>query len=112
MLPVTPTQIHDWSKVDFDVLDFTDVQLQVLIDRAAAGVLGITGRTLATMPAELEPLAQEAIQLQTETLAYQAQPDYVETLADFDLISSFTAGPYSEQRRSVAEAIEAKALAT
>lgn len=113
MDPVTPADIDLWSQVDFPSLGFeTDAKLQVLIDRAIEDVMNITGRTLEGMPTTLDATAGLAIQLRVEQLAYQAQPDYVETLADFDLLASFSAGPYSEQRRGLGEAMEAKVLSS
>lgn len=109
----TPDEIRYWSSVDFDILGFGEVErMRVLIERATEDVMNITGRTLESMPPELLRTAQLAIQLRVEQLAFQSQPDYVETLADFDLISSFSAGQYSETRRSVGEAVQAKVLSS
>jgi hypothetical protein len=115
MTSPTAAEIRLWSLVDFNELGFTDdAKLQVYVDRAAAEVIDITGRVLGgldtTDDPNLIPLVQLAIQIRTEMLVHQAQPDYVETLADFDLISGFSAGPYSETRRGVGDAVAAKVL--
>ena len=44
---------------------------------------------------------EEAARMATEYTAYVSQPDIVETAADFNQIQSFSAGSYSETRRSV-----------
>lgn len=97
--------VRGWSKVDFDSLGYADdTDLQVLVDRASAMYVQITGRPMdSTMPVEFAPLAEQATQRMTEILAFQAQQDYAETLSDFQLLSNFSAGPYSETRRSLTE---------
>ena len=102
LLPPTVAQIEGWSRVDFTGLDqpFTDADLQVRIDRSVAELTAITGRLFDdTMPGPLVSIAQEAVQLRVEQMAYQEQEDYAETVSD-DLIQSFTAGNYSETRKS------------
>jgi hypothetical protein len=60
----------------------------------------ITGVTdFAAVAADDEPLAQQAITGLAELLTYQTSPEYMDTLSDWDLISSFSAGPYSETHR-------------
>jgi hypothetical protein len=46
----------------------------------------------------------------SQQLAMQATPEYLETLSDFDHIQSFSAGPYSETRRSPGDAMKARML--
>lgn len=115
MLEPTATDLALWSLVDFSSLGFSNpARLQVYIDRATAEIVNLTGRDLLSLnmtdDPNLIPLMQQAIQIRTEMLVHQAQPDYVDTLSDFDLIGSFTAGPYSEQRRSPGEAVQARTL--
>lgn len=101
-LPPTVEQIEQWSRVDFTALDqpFTDADLQIRIDRSVAELTAITGRLFdESMPAPLVSIAQEAVQLRVEQMAYQEQDDYSSTVAD-DQIQSFTAGNYSETKRS------------
>lgn len=113
---VTASDVRLWSLVDFGSLGFPattpDAKLQVYVDRAVASVTGVTKRPLTAVPDALVPLMQLAIQVRTEMLVAQAQPDYVETLADFDLIANFSAGPYSETRRGIGEAAQAKVLSS
>lgn len=91
-----------WSKVDFAGLDepFSDAELGVVLTRACDYVVAVTGRPIdATFPAPLVSLGEEAIQMRVEQMVYQAQPDYIETGAD-DEIQNFSAGTYSESRRT------------
>lgn len=107
----TAAQVRGWSKLDFDVLGYSDdADLQVLVDRANANFYNTTGRGFASIPAELEPLVGQAVQGLTEQAAYRAQEDNLETLSDFDLISSFGAGPYNETRRSPDEMMKARMI--
>lgn len=111
MIPPTAAEVREWSKLDFGTLDYgDDASLGVLVAQATAALILITGQNLASLDPALEPLAQQAIRGLTEQLAYQAQPDMIETLSDFDLIQSFNAGPYSETRRSAEDAIKARLL--
>jgi hypothetical protein len=71
----------------------------------------ITGVTdFAAVAADDEPLAQQAITGLAELLTYQTSPEYMDTLSDWDLISSFSAGPYSETHRNPEEARKARLL--
>lgn len=101
---VTVEDVKGWSRLDFEGLPepYDDDQLEVLVARASDYVADVTGRTFSTLPANLETTAEEAIQKRTEQLAIQSQPDSVETATD-ELIQSFTAGSYSETKRSLDE---------
>lgn len=112
MTSPTAAEIREWSKVDFGALGYADDDaLQLLIDRSAALFTQITFRPIdASLPTTLETVVNQVVQRMTEILAFQSQQDFVETLSDFQLISSFTAGPYSETRRSLTEIKEAKML--
>ena len=57
---------------------------------------------------DMEPLVDMVVRAKTENLAYQNQPDIIETAADFMLISSFSAGSYSETRRDIKDLKEAR----
>lgn len=106
MAAPTAADVRTWSRIDFDSLGYASGDpdgLEFLVERAAQYVTWATGRDWSSMPSELRKIAEEAVQLVTETLAYQSQEDIVETAADFMLISSFSAGSYSETRRSMAE---------
>ena len=112
----TAADIRDWSKVDFDSLGFEDdPALQRLIDRALGLFTRWTGQSWSTggvysnlAPAQgTEALAAGVLQTLTEFLAFRSQEDIAETLSDFDLISSFSAGSYSETRRGGKDAADA-----
>lgn len=105
------TAIIGWSKLDFGVLNYDETTLQVVVDRAIALVETITGRVLdATMPSGLDTIAQAVVQRMTEVYALQNQPEVLETLGDFELLSSFSAGSYSESRRSLTELRDARMI--
>lgn len=119
-MATTPTaaEIREWSKVDWADPDVdypppvgSDPDpLQLLVDRASAYVTFVTARGYDShLPTSLEPLLNQAVQMRTEQLAQMGKADNVETAGDFDLLSAFTAGAYSETRRSMADANEAKA---
>jgi hypothetical protein len=59
---------------------------------------------------EVQPLVEQAIQGLAELFTVQQSADYMETLADFDLLQSFSAGAYSETRRSPEDAQKARLL--
>lgn len=100
----TADDIRQWSIVDFGQLGFVDdSQLQRLIDRVAESVELTTGRTLDGLPDEFDKQMEQVIQMLVEQYAYQAQPDQIETASEFFLISSFSAGSYSETRRGLEE---------
>jgi hypothetical protein len=107
----TVAEVESWSKLNFSELEFADdAQMQVLIDRATENILNAAGRTLASMPENLVHTARHAIQMYVEQLALRAQPDVLETAADFDLIGSFSVTGYSETRRGIDEYVKAKFL--
>lgn len=71
----------------------------------------ITGLTFDAVSVDDEPSVLLALRGLAEMTAAQASPDYLDTLADFDLIQNFSAGPYSETRRSPEDAMKARRLA-
>jgi hypothetical protein len=98
------SDIREWTRVDLGPLGYgEDPALQVVVDRAVELVESMTGQTFAGMPAEYEDLARQVVQALVERWVFQAQEEYIETAADFSLISSFSAGPYSETRRGLGE---------
>lgn len=104
MAAPTADQILEWTKVDLASLGYTTPEeLGVLVERAIAFVENSTGQVFASMPSNFQKLAEQAVQVTVEMLAFQSQEDIAETLADFGLIQSFTAGGYSENRRSLTE---------
>jgi hypothetical protein len=115
----TPTAatVRARSKVDLDLLGYADDdELQILVDEAIALVQRWTGQRWGDdgtysnrAPASgTEPLAAKAVLRLVEFEAYRSSEDVQETLSDFDLISSFSAGDYSETRRSGKDAQEAR----
>lgn len=98
MIP-TPTQLIAWSDVDF----VDEEQVERLMERAISFIYAYTGAawkidgTFAGDPL-LESLAKSALQQLVETMSFQGA-DRAETMADFDIIQSFSAGGYSETRR-------------
>ena len=58
----------------------------------------------------LVPLMQQAIGLRTIQLVSQGAKDYLGTIADFDIIQSFSAGNYSESRKDAARRGEQKEI--
>jgi hypothetical protein len=99
----TAADVRTWSRIDFGALGYPEAtpdSLQVLVDRAVTYIGGVTGRVASDFPTgdPLTPIVEQAVQLRTEQLAYESQEDYVETSSD-DVVQSFTAGSYSEQRR-------------
>jgi hypothetical protein len=70
-----------------------------IVTQANAFVLLRTGwLTFPGVPDGYAPLVYAAIQGLTEMYVQQTTPEYLDTLSDFDLIQSFTAGGYSETR--------------
>lgn len=107
----TAAVVRAQSKLGFAELGYgDDVSLGRLVAAAIATLRRITGVSLDQVPEWQEPEFSLAIQGLTEQLAFQSQPENLETLADWDLIQSFSAGPYSETRRSPEEAFKARML--
>lgn len=84
--------------------------LQEVVDRAESAFWNITGQTLDQIDPKFAPQVRRVIQGMTEQIAMQESSDVLDTLSDWDLISSFSAGPYSEQHRSPAEMFQARML--
>lgn len=79
----------------------------------ASGVaawLRFTGARYELVAAEDEPLVFDAVRALSELAALDQSEDRQETLADFDLLKSFSAGSYNETRRDADEARKARAL--
>lgn len=107
--------IREWSKIPFGQLGFPEGNpdpLQLWVDRALGFFYEITGRRLdSTWPGDLdEHVAEYIVQRITEILAYQAQKAYVSSLSDFQTLSGFSAGSYSETRRSLTEIKQARMI--
>lgn len=106
----TVEEITTWSKLPFGDLGYDEDGIQRLIERAVSDVQRWTGRTLASMPADLEVTAQEAVQRATEWKAIRESEEVLETLGDFDLIQNFSVTGYSETRRSAEDAMKARMI--
>lgn len=113
----TPEDLTEASLVDFDALGFdSEPKLQRLLNVGLSLVKRYTDQTwaeggvfapVAPLGEGDEPLVMEAVLSLVEWLAFRKQEDVIETLGDFDLISSFSAGSYSESRRSGKDSQEA-----
>ena len=118
MEKMTPTELLELTKVNFPALGYPDeTDIQPLIDRAWAWLGYMTGHSqqwgtsmAGWSDPDMEPLVDMVTRAKTENLAYQNQPDIIETAADFMLISSFSAGSYSETRRDIKDLKEARLL--
>jgi hypothetical protein len=109
----TPTaaEIRERSQVDFGTLGYEkDEELDRLIASVVPMFTWITGRTLDAMPPELEEAVTLCIERMVAVLAYQEQPEQIATISDFLVLSSFSAGSYSESRRSLTELKEARMI--
>lgn len=110
MAKPTADDILSESQVDFGSLGFPDTgTLEPIFEAALSFLFAYTGRAWDDAgefePEPLEPLALMATRQLTEMLAYRAQEDVPETIADFDVLQSFSAGSYSETRRDPRNAI-------
>jgi hypothetical protein len=114
--PPTAADIRLWSRVLFDENGYALPEsgydpLQRLVDYAVADIQNKTGRKFdATLPADFTPGLQLAVQMHVEYQVFQGDPDAIEGLADFATIKQFSAGRYSETRRSPYEALAAEIL--
>lgn len=102
------------SKLDFAEYGYTSNDgpggIQELVDRAESSFWRITGQTIDEIDAKDAPLVRRVIQGMTEQIAMSSSADTLDTMADWDLIQSFSAGPYSETRRSPEDMLKAKML--
>lgn len=84
--------------------------IQELVDRAESTFWRITGQTLDQIDAQDAPLVRRVIQGLTEQIAMASSSDTLDTMADWDLIQSFSAGSYSETRRSADDMFKSRML--
>lgn len=111
MIAPTAAEILAASKFSFAEAGYADeTALEPLVAAAGGLLTTITGLEWADITPAQEPLVLLAVGGMSEQLAMQSTPEYLETLADFDLIQSFSAGPYSETRRSPEDAMKARKL--
>lgn len=101
-----------------ELRDLTEAQAAARIAFANAAFSNVTWRAFADrpiaavetepVPGGYEPLVLEVVRGLAESSALDATEDTVATLSDFALIASFSAGPYSETRRSLDEMYKAR----
>lgn len=102
----------DWAALglgapaDPDAPDPLDAHVLV----GAALLPGLTGYTLESTPVANEPIVLQVIGGLALKSAIDLSPDRLETLVDFDLLASFSAGSYSETRRSADDAAKVREL--
>lgn len=101
METIAAADVRGWSQLNFARYGLADDdKLQVFVDRAAGYVFVITGQTYASITdGNLTTIAQQAIQMRTEQAVLQGTRGHLISAADSSVVSSFTAGSYSEQRR-------------
>jgi hypothetical protein len=105
----TAADLLEWTKVE-DLQNADPADVDRYVARANAAFVKITGLQFASVPAEDEPLVEQAVQGLAESIFYETDEDRIDTLKDFDLIQSLSAGPYSETRRSAEDAMKARML--
>lgn len=118
MLKPTAADVRAASRLDFSDPDLNYPAprgggadpLQPRVDEAIAYVEFVTARAAAVIPTELEPLYAQAVRMRTEQVVMQARADTIDTAGDIDMISSFSAGSYSETRRDTTTAPQRRSL--
>lgn len=109
----TAEEIVAASQLNFAEQGYDDAQVGVIVSSANSLLTAITGLTFdprGNIDSNIEALVRMAVRGFSEQIAYQGTPEYLETLADFDLIQNFSAGPYSEARRNAGDAMKARML--
>jgi hypothetical protein len=110
----TAADVRAASKLDFIELgygaDAGPGGLQEVVDRAESAFWRITGQEIDAVTPKFAPMVRRVIQGMAEHQCLSGQPDVLETTEDWDLITSFSAGPYSETRRSAAEMFQGRML--
>lgn len=104
------SDVKGWSQSDL-ITGATPARLAQNVAIAISTFKKITGQSNFEVITEDDTaMVQRAITGLAEMVAQQSDPDYLEELSDWDLISSFSAGPYSETRRSPDEARKARLI--
>lgn len=100
-LTPAPPNGTDYGALGFPVPIAPDPDpLQPLVDAAIQYVEQVTGRVpIESVPDNMAALAQMAIRMRTEQFLWLLSADFVESAADSEVVS-FSAGSYSETRRS------------
>jgi hypothetical protein len=106
----TYTDIQGWTELDA-LKNAPEAKAQRMAAIAVSGFKRITGQTdFAAIPADDEPIVNQAVTGLAEMAVNQSSAEYLETLSDWDLIQSFNAGNYSETHRSPDDARKARML--
>lgn len=103
----TPSTV-DWDTYGYGIADPDPLDEQVA--QASAFFYMITGLDFPDVPVALEALVRRGIYGLTLIQVLQSGEDYMETIADFDLIQSLSVGNYSETRRSPEDALKARMI--
>lgn len=108
---IPPTAAEVVAATEVDVLKAASPAKAAEIVAVAGSIFQrITGQTWTSVTVADEPIVRRVIRGLSELTAYQDSPEYLETLSDFDLIQNFSAGPYSESRRSPEDARKARLI--
>ena len=108
-VPTTP-DVQGWTRHE-ELKNATPEQAALSVDAAISAFRRFTGVDFASVPARPWSRGWRRVRRGlSEMLWIQDSPEYIETAADFDLIQSFNAGPYSENRRSPDDARKARML--
>lgn len=106
--------VRAMSKLDFGQYGYCQDTgpggLQELVDQAESAFYRITGQELDAIDPKDAPLVRRVIRGMTEQMAMESSADVMETQSDWDLIVSFSAGPYNETRRSPEDMFKARML--
>lgn len=112
MIAPTAAEVRSWSRVEWDPLGYaedTPDPLDELIARAQWWLESVTGRAFSGVPTAMEPGMRRAVQMHVEEQAFESQSDYAETAAD-GVVSSFSAGSYSESHVDPIKRAQARLL--
>jgi hypothetical protein len=95
------------SKLDFNQYGYTcdtgPGGLQELVDQALSTFWRITGQKIDQIEPQAQAIVRRVVKGMTEYFVVSSDADTIETMSDFDMISSFSAGPYNENRKNGSE---------
>lgn len=109
MIAPTATDVQGWTNLT-DLKDADDTVAVRTVAVAGSLFQRITGLKFTDVQVDDEPVVQMVVQGLSELVFVQQSADTLDTLSDFDLIQSFSAGPYSETRRDPDAARKARLL--
>jgi hypothetical protein len=104
--PPTVAEIRERSRLDWDADGYgEDAALQTIVDQAVNWLAYMTARRYPDAQTDAYPEVKSTmdvvVMMRAEQMALMLRADQLETVADFDLIGSFSAGLYSETRRNL-----------